>query len=64
MKQYTITSNDADQRLDKFLKKLLPNASLSYIYKLSRKGNIKVITLDQLSLNSLPLQGKEATKMK
>jgi len=46
MKQYDITSNDADQRLDKFLKKLLPNASLSYIYKLARKGNIKVITLE------------------
>ncbi len=45
MKSYNITSNDADQRLDKFLKKLLPNASLSYIYKLSRKWNIKVITL-------------------
>jgi len=45
MKSYLITSNDADQRLDKFLKKLLPNASLSYIYKLIRKGNIKVITL-------------------
>jgi 23S rRNA pseudouridine955/2504/2580 synthase len=46
MKSYQITSNDADQRLDKFLKKLLPNASLSYIYKLSRKGNIKIITLE------------------
>lgn len=46
MKSYTITSNDADQRLDKFLKKLLPSASLSYIYKLSRKWNIKVITLE------------------
>jgi len=64
MKQYDITSNDADQRLDKFLKKLLPNASLSYIYKLVRKWNIKIITLSQLSLNSLPLQGKETTKLK
>lgn len=44
MKWFQITSNDAGQRLDKFLKKLLPNASLSYIYKLSRKWNIKVIT--------------------
>jgi len=43
MNSYSITSNDADQRLDKFLKKLLPNSSLSYIYKLLRKGNIKVI---------------------
>lgn len=46
MKQYNITSNDADQRLDKFLKKLLPNASLSYIYKLLRKWNIKIINLE------------------
>lgn len=46
MKSYTIASNDAEQRLDKFLKKLLPNASLSYIYKLLRKWNIKLITLE------------------
>jgi len=37
MKEYNITSNDADQRLDKFLKKLFPNASLSFLYKLNRK---------------------------
>lgn len=42
MKTIIITSNDADQRLDKFLKKLLPNASLWLIYKLNRKGNIKI----------------------
>ncbi len=46
MKQYIITSNDADQRFDKFLKKLFPSASLGYIYKLLRKGNIKVISLE------------------
>jgi len=44
LKEFSITSNDADQRLDKFLKKLFPNATLSFIYKLNRKGNIKVIT--------------------
>lgn len=42
MKQFTITSNDANQRLDKFLKKLMPNAALSLIYKLNRKNNVKV----------------------
>ncbi len=42
MKQFTITSNDANQRLDKFLKKLLPNAPLSFIYKLNRKNCVKV----------------------
>ena len=42
MKQFIITSNDANQRLDKFLKKLLPNAALSLIYKLNRKNNVKI----------------------
>ena len=42
MKQFIITSNDANQRLDKFLKKLMPNAALSLIYKLNRKNNVKV----------------------
>lgn len=46
MKQYNITENDAAQRLDKFLKKLFVNASRSLIYKLNRKGKIKVITLE------------------
>jgi len=46
MQKYNISKNDADQRLDKFLKKLLINASLSTIYKFNRKGKIKVITLD------------------
>lgn len=42
MKKYEITPNDAEQRLDKFLKKLFPNASLGFLYKSLRKGNIKV----------------------
>lgn len=42
MKQYIIQENDAGQRLDKFLKKLLKNASSSLIYKLNRKWKIKV----------------------
>lgn len=42
MRQYTITENDAAQRLDKFLKKLLPNASSSLIYKFNRKDKIKI----------------------
>lgn len=42
MKQFTITPNDANQRLDKFLKKLMPNAALSLIYKLNRKNAVKV----------------------
>jgi len=32
MKEFLITENDAEQRLDKFLKKLFPNAVRSLIY--------------------------------
>jgi 23S rRNA pseudouridine955/2504/2580 synthase len=42
MKQFTITENDANQRLDKFLSKLLPNAVKSLIYKFNRKDKIKI----------------------
>lgn len=42
MKLFKIEENDAEQRLDKFLKKLLPNATLSLIYKCNRKDKIKV----------------------
>lgn len=42
MELFTITENDANQRLDKFLKKLLPNASVSLIYKCNRKNKVKI----------------------
>lgn len=42
MKIFKITENDANQRLDKFLKKLLPNSSLSLIFKINRKNKVKV----------------------
>ncbi len=42
MKSFIIKENDSDQRLDKFLKKLLPNSSSSLIYKFNRKNKIKV----------------------
>lgn len=42
MKQFIITENDAWQRLDKFLKKLFPNASASLVYKINRKSKIKI----------------------
>ena len=35
-------TSDADQRIDRFLKKYLPNAPLGAIYKLLRTGKIKV----------------------
>ena len=41
MREITITQNDADQRLDRFLKKYLAKAPLSAIYKIVRK-DVKV----------------------
>ena len=40
MKQLEIGENEAGQRLDKYLKKLLPHAESSFLYKMLRKKNI------------------------
>lgn len=40
MKQYTIKENEAGQRFDKFLVKLLKNVPSSFVYKMLRKKNI------------------------
>ncbi len=37
MKQFTISPNESGQRFDKYLKKLLSNASGSFVYKMLRK---------------------------
>jgi 23S rRNA-/tRNA-specific pseudouridylate synthase len=42
MKQFTITENDANQRLDKFLKKLFPRATRGLLFKFNRKDKIKL----------------------
>ncbi|WP_352417992.1 RluA family pseudouridine synthase [Proteiniborus sp.] len=42
MKEILIDKNEHDQRLDRFLKKYMPNASLGFIYKMLRKKNIKL----------------------
>ena len=42
MKELKINSNDANQRLDKFLLKAFPNLSKSYMYKAIRNKKIKV----------------------
>lgn len=42
MKSITITKNEADQRLDRFLTKRLPNLPQSLMYKYIRKKRIKV----------------------
>ena len=40
MKEFKIQSNEAGQRFDKYLKKLLKDANTSFIYKMLRKKNI------------------------
>lgn len=42
MRQYEIKTNDAGMRLDRFLKRILPEAGLSLLYKSIRKKNITV----------------------
>ena len=51
MQQLTIGKNQAGQRLDKFLKKALPNAGTGFLYKMLRKKNI--------TLNGKKAEGKE-----
>ena len=51
MRELTIQKNDSGQRLDKYLKKLLPNASSGFLYKMLRKKNI--------TLNNRKADGKE-----
>ncbi len=40
MKEFSIRENEAGQRFDKYLKKLLSEANTSFIYKMLRKKNI------------------------
>lgn len=42
MKEFTINSNDAGQRLDKFIRKALPELPLSVIYKALRQKDVKI----------------------
>lgn len=42
MKKIQIKENDANQRIDKYIKKLLVNAPTNFIYKMFRKKDIKV----------------------
>ncbi len=51
MKSVTIGANQAGQRLDKFLRKYLPQAQTSFLYKMLRKKNI--------TLNGKKAEGKE-----
>lgn len=40
MKEFVIAPNEAGQRFDKYLKKLLPGASAGFVFKMLRKKNI------------------------
>lgn len=51
MQSVSIGNNQAGQRLDKFLKKYLPEAGSSFLYKMLRKKNI--------TLNGKKAEGKE-----
>lgn len=55
MKEFIIQSNEANQRFDKYLKKLLPNASTGFLFKMLRKKNI--------TLNEKKAEGTELTKV-
>ena len=51
MRTFTIGANEAGQRFDKYLHKLLPEAGNSFLYKMLRKKNI--------TLNNGKAQGNE-----
>lgn len=54
MKQFIIQENEAGQRFDKYLKKLLKNAASGFLYKMLRKKNI--------TLNEKKAEGSEILK--
>ncbi len=39
---YTVTDNDCNQRIDKFLKRMLKEAPVSFLYKMFRQKDVKV----------------------
>lgn len=51
MKEFQIDQTQSNQRFDKYLKRILPNASMSFFYKMLRKKNI--------TLNNKKADGKE-----
>ena len=52
MKEFQITENEAGQRFDKYLAKLLRNAPKSFFYKMLRKKNITLNGRKQLETKS------------
>ena len=56
MREFIIHRQDAGQRFDKYLKRILPEASTGFLYKMIRKKNI--------TLNGKKSEGKELLKEK
>lgn len=54
MKSFIVSSQDENQRVDKYISKILGKASKSFIYKMIRKKNIK--------LNDQKIEGNEILK--
>jgi len=54
MKEFIIQKNEENQRFDKYLKKLLPNATTSFLYKMMRNKNIVI--------NKKKVEGNEKLK--
>ncbi|MCR5799488.1 MAG: RluA family pseudouridine synthase [Lachnospiraceae bacterium] len=54
MKQIIIDQKDSEQRVDKYLQRILPNAGKSFLYKMMRKKNIV--------LNDKSIKGNEIIK--
>ena len=53
-----IGSNEAGQRLDKFLRKLLKDVPLSAIFKAIRKGDIHYLKVMKLKLDTYKVRRK------
>ncbi len=54
MKKLIVTAADSGQRLDKYIRRILPEAPQSFVYKMLRKKNI--------TLNGKKAEGKEIVK--
>ena len=52
MKEFQIRDNEAGQRFDKYLSKLLRNAPKSFFYKMLRKKNITLMAGRRLEMKS------------
>ena len=51
MKEFIIKENEAGQRFDKYLAKLLSKAPKGFVYKMLRKKNIKLNCRKELTVN-------------